>query len=655
MTGPTLRDSMDSATKLGKIHPILLVEDDEAYARLVQVYLSNNDLLQCTITHCRELRHAQDFLRSGKSCAAILLDLSLPDSHGFETLERLLLESPKLNVIVMTGQSDKQLGVEAVQAGAQDFLIKGSFDAEELAKSLRYSIERSSILNRLEETQRLARIGHWECSPSEHFFFGSEELYRIIGRPYHEHLTCEELMSGQGAYRIFQQLQQESMATGKAQKDTWIELPDGSKRYVSALCTANELSNGGHTFYGIIQDITERKQTQELKKARNLAQHAAKVREQFIASISHEMRTPMNAILGMSNLLTQTRLDVEQLEYVEAIKQSSDILLGIINDILQMSTIQNDKLRFDHKPFAISQLLHNLMNVMKYKAREKGLSFELQQPESLPLSIKGDALRLNQILYNLVGNAIKFTKEGYVRLEVSVLKEEIHRIHLQFSVIDSGIGIAPNERRKIFETFARVPAGDQVYEGTGLGLSIAKNLVERQGGQMQVDSTLGEGSHFYFDLWFEKEQAFPAVSNSDRRSPALPDELAFKLLLVEDHKMNQMVARRTLEKKWPNVEVLVADNGKQALKLLGEHPVDLILMDIQMPILDGFATANIIRREMPPAIARTPILAMTAHANFQQSEQIELNGIDGVVLKPFEPQQLFAAIEKYLNTEDKTI
>jgi len=646
---------MDSATKLGKVHPILLVEDDEAYARLVQVYLANNDLLQCTITHCRELQEAQDYLRSGKSCAAILLDLSLPDSHGFETLERLLLESPKLNVIVMTGQSDKQLGVEAVQAGAQDFLIKGNFDAEELAKSLRYSIERSSILNRLEETQRLSRIGHWECSPSEHFFFGSEELYRIIGRPYHEHLTCEELQNGKGAYSIFRQLQQEAMEKGKVQKDTWIELPDGNKRYVSALCTANELSNGEHTFYGIIQDITERKQTQELKKARNLAQHTAKVREQFIASISHEMRTPMNAILGMSNLLRQTSLDGEQQEYVEAIKQSSDILLGIINDILQMSIIQNDKLRFNHKPFSLPELLRNLMNVMKYKAREKGLSFELEQAEGLPPSIRGDALRLNQILYNLVGNAIKFTKAGYVRLQVRILEEEARRIHLEFSVIDSGIGIAPEERRKIFETFARIPAGEQVYEGTGLGLSIAKNLVERQGGRMQVESTLGKGSHFFFDLWFEKEQSTPSASGSKGSGAELSPELSFKLLLVEDHKMNQMVARRTLEKQYPKVEVLVADNGQQALELLAKQPVDLILMDIQMPVLDGFATASIIRRDMPPAIARIPILAMTAHANFEQSKEVALNGIDGVVLKPFEPQQLFAAIEQHLNTENKIV
>ncbi len=632
--------------KIDKVHPILLVEDDKAYARLVQAYLSDADMLSCSITHVDNLQSAREHLAGQQHCAAVLLDLSLPDSYGFETLERLLLEFPKLNVIVMTGQSDKRLGVEAVKAGAQDFLVKGDFDAPQLDKSLRYSIERSSIINRLEETQRLARIGHWECSPSEHYFFGSEELYRIIGRPYHHTLSCEELTSGEPPLSLFMELQQESMSLGRVQKDTWIKLPDGKSRFISALCTANKLSNGEYTFYGIVQDITERKQTQELKKERNLAEHAAKVREQFIASISHEMRTPMNAILGMSNLLGHTALDEEQQEYVGAIQQSSDLLLGIINDILQMSTIQNDKLKFDHKPFNLRELLCNLINVMKYKAREKGLSFELRLPDNIPEMLMGDALRLNQILYNLVGNAIKFTHKGFVRLDVSEAESDAQRVHLRFEVTDSGIGIEQGSLNTIFETFARLNTREHIFEGTGLGLSIAKNLVERQGGELRVESEVGKGSVFFFDLWFEKAAAAPATK---REEPGeLPEDMSFSLLLVEDHKMNQIVAKRTLEKKWRNIEVLVAGNGQEALDLLSERPVDLILMDIQMPVLDGFAATHIIKREMPPEVANTPVLAMTAHAHIGEKDKLRMNGMDGFVLKPFEPQQLFKSVSEQL-------
>lgn len=637
---------MDGSAKIEKTHQILLIEDDPVFARLVQVYLSDVELLNCTITHVSNLADGiAELKQHPNNYAAVLLDLSLPDSRGFTTLETLLYQFPKLNVIVMTGQNDKSLGVEAVKAGAQDFLVKGEFNEDGLAKSLRFSIERSSILNRLEETQQMARIGHWECSPSEHYFSGSEELYRIFCRPFHHKITCGDILKKEGMFSIFLKLQDQALADKKAQIDTWIRPENGSPRFVTMICTSAMLSNGEAFFNGIIQDITERKQAQELKKERDVAEQAAKVREQFIASISHEMRTPMNAILGMSNLLIETPLITEQFEYVDAIKRSSDLLLGIISDILDMSTIQNDKVVIARKSFSLGELLCSLMSVLRYKAREKRLKFELNIDADVPQTLVGDALRLNQIMYNLVGNAIKFTEKGEVELRVANRGQEADRVKLLFEVRDTGVGIPEGQQDKIFETFVRVPVADKIYEGTGLGLSIAKELVERQGGRLQVESTQGKGSRFFFELWLDytKQPAMPR-----RVATKVPEDLSFSLLIVEDHKMNQIVAQRTIQKKWPNVQVEVADNGRVALDILESKSIDLVLMDIQMPVLDGIETLKIIRNQMPEPLASLPVLAITAHANIAQQAQFQQIGFNDHVFKPFEPEQLFAAVERQL-------
>jgi len=373
------------------------------------------------------------------------------------------------------------------------------------------------------------------------------------------------------------------------------------------------------------------------------------MKEQFIASISHEMRTPMNAILGMSNLLIQTELSEEQDNYISSVKQSSEILLGIINDILEISTLENGKVLFEDNNFDLYQVLSNLVNVMQYKINEKDLQFKLNIEPDVPKFIIGDKLRLNQILYNLVGNAVKFTDTGFVKVTVKKLQEKIEKIHLRFIVEDTGIGIPGDKLEAIFDSFTRIRQKERLYEGTGLGLSIAKNLINQQGGRIGAQSEMGKGSIFHFDLVFNKGQ----ISNI---KPAIPtpqenevdNDLAINLLLVEDHKMNQLVARKTLEKQWKSIKITIANNGQEAIDILKEKKdFDIILMDIQMPILDGYETTQYIREEMPPEIAKIPILAMTAHAHIAKDNKFKEYGMDDYVLKPFEPKQLFEKIAHY--------
>jgi CheY-like chemotaxis protein len=261
---------------------------------------------------------------------------------------------------------------------------------------------------------------------------------------------------------------------------------------------------------------------------------------------------------------------------------------------------------------------------MQYKAQEKDLYFETIIDEETPMILLGDKLRLNQILYNLVGNAIKFTDHGFIKIYIKKLFDIVDSVQLQFIVEDSGIGIPSEKIDAIFETFTRIRQKDRLYEGTGLGLSICKNLVEQQGGKIGATSEEGKDSKFFFDLIFEVGEA----SQLEPKSPELDhveldEETPFRLLLVEDHKMNQLVARKTLERKFPNIYLKIADNGKIAIDILEQESFDIILMDIQMPVMDGYEATKHIREEMPDSIATLPILAMTAHAHISKDEKFK--------------------------------
>ncbi|GJM31146.1 MAG: hypothetical protein DHS20C18_01470 [Saprospiraceae bacterium] len=634
----------------GISNKILLVEDDPSYVRLVEIMLEQSDLGECEITNVSTLADGLKALKEG-NYAAILLDLNLPDSTGFETLETFLTHYPNNNIIVLTGASDKYLGLKAVKAGAQDYLEKGEFDFPQLAKSLRFSIERSNILSRLEDAQRIAKIGHWECRLNKEFFFASNEVYRIFNLdPVEAKFVYADLKNPENPLHVLIQMEEEAKLLGISKREERIVIRNGSTRFISLTCKATRNSLGHYHFNGILQDITEQKRAEEMRNARDLAQESAKIKEQVIANVSHEMRTPMNAILGMTNLLLPMVKEKEEYEYVYSIKQSSEVLLGIINDILHVSAYQNNEIHFSSNAFNLTTVMQDLMEAMRPKAQEKKLDFDLFLPSGLHQQIIGDKLRLNQILYNLVGNAIKFTDKGGVKVKIEILRQTIDFLELRFSIKDSGIGIPDSELESIFETFTRISRKDRVTEGTGLGLAITKKIIEQQGGKIQVVSQLGSGSVFYFDLMFELAPETQLKNKPYKENNSAKDSstLSFSVLIVEDHKMNQLVIQRTLEKHWKNVKVIVTSNGDEAIEVLEKQSVDIILMDLQMPIRDGFETTNYIRKNMPVQIAQTPILAMTAHHMISQQEKFSRYGLDDYVLKPFDPEQLFEKIEFHL-------
>ena len=633
-----------------KLLKILLIEDNPADAKMVQLLLVDSDLEQHTLNVQNTLKAGLDEIEKDDDFDVVLLDLSLPDSNGFDTLKKLISAQPNTNVIVLTGHSDKQLGLQAVKLGAQDFLVKGSYNSELFSKTIRFAIERKKIKENLEEAQlRYQNIftnskdAIYVCDLNGKLINYNEATSSLTGYD-------KEGLLGLNITKFFEDPEfWESFLTRILQSNIVVEeeinliCKNGNIR--NCIIYAGKLEYGNFSgVNGFITDITERKQAEKLREDRKIAEKTNKLKEQFIASISHEMRTPMNAILGMSNLVLQTKMNEEQFNYISSIKNSSELLLGIVNDILQISSIANGKIKFEYDTFDLHELLANLISVMQYKVFEKSLEFTLEVNPTIPRYLIGDKLRLNQILYNLVGNAIKFTDSGFIKIKVIELNESNGTWHIQFMVEDTGIGIPGDKIGVIFETFTRIRTKERIYEGTGLGLSIAKNLIEYQGGKIWVESTVGEGSKFYFDLIFEEGE------EPEAGSPIL-DQLdpmtSFNLLLVEDHPINRVVATQTLKKQFPNLKLTIAVNGKEAVEQVTENDFDIVLMDIQMPIMDGAEATQTIRK-MDSEKSSIPILAMTAHANIKENERYKDYGMDDYVLKPFKPEQLFHKISTHI-------
>jgi len=409
-------------------------------------------------------------------------------------------------------------------------------------------------------------------------------------------------------------------------------------------------------YQGIIRDITALREAQELAKAKELAEKSSKMKAQFLANMSHEIRTPMNAVFGMTNLLLGSELNERQKEYVNFIRNSSDHLLVLINDILDFSKIDAGKIEFEESEFSIKELVRNMTGTLQIRLEGKNVEFKTNLDENVPEYIMGDAIRLNQVLLNLLTNAEKFTEKGSIELDIELLDESEQNVSLSFSVKDTGIGISKQKLETIFESFTQVNQdADKKYEGTGLGLAISKQLVELQGGSISVESKESIGSLFRVILQFKKGLHDPSLEEPQVLDFIPEGELeSLNILIVEDNVLNLKVTTETILKWGNKTSMDTAMNGKIAVAKSKKKKYDLIIMDVQMPLVDGFAATRQIRKKLYSKNKHTPILAMTAYATSGDAEKCISAGMNDFISKPFNPQNLLNKIVKLTNASFKT-
>lgn len=407
-------------------------------------------------------------------------------------------------------------------------------------------------------------------------------------------------------------------------------------------------------FIGSIVDITEEKNAElALIEAKEKATIANKAKDEFLSTMSHEIRTPLNAVIGISHLLVMEDPKKEQMENLQALKYSSEHLLSLVNDILDFNKIYSGSLELEEADFSLDQILNGLKSIFKRKAEQKNITFIIRKGADVPDVLLGDTTRLTQILTNLVNNGIKFTKRGGVVLEISNVSDSKESTALKFVIEDTGIGISDQKKEQIFQPFAQAETNTtRKYGGTGLGLAISKQLIEIMGSELQLESEEEVGSIFSFTLHFKNSCSLPMCNEAPDEQmveKVMASLQGMNVLIVDDNRLNTMVVQKLLS-KW-DAQFDIAENGLVALKKASETRFDLILMDLQMPVMNGYEASRSIRDTHNSLNKDVPIYALSASTGANLLEEIEAFGMDGIIHKPFKPRKLYDILFKIMRSK----
>ncbi|WP_159475832.1 response regulator [Dyadobacter sp. 3J3] len=650
---------------------LLLVEDDD-----IDAMEFKRAIRKCNveIQEMRICKYAEEAITTLETWlpTCIFVDYQLPKTNGLELLKKIKKIAPKLPVIVLTSQGDERIAVEMMKAGAMEYFPKAEINAEKLTKTFH-------TMSQMFEVEKEREVAQKELAEKEEFIqkvaqlspniiyvidiekwtniFHNNQISEILGYKAEEPLPQnvlafsklidnDDLLTFRKHYNYIKQ----HLKDGEVmEKEFRLKHKDGSDVWIITREVSFKRNNDGEVLevLGTAIDITSRKLAEkELIKAKKDAEEAALIKSDFLSTMSHEIRTPMNAIIGFTDLLLTSNLPEEYMQYLNTIKYSADNLMVILNDILDFSKIEAGKFILEDFEFDLREKIGHLYRTFEFKAKEKGIKLSYEIDDKVPAILIGDAYRLNQILVNLIGNALKFTSEGFVKISTLVEKEYADKVDLKICVKDSGIGISDDKLGLIFDSFSQAHNNNatKFFGGTGLGLSITRKITELMQGKITVESELGTGSNFCVTLTFLKGNAAPT---SDILNTNIPFSLkGYSVIVAEDILANQLLLKHLL-KRW-EADFVICDNGKEVLETLQLRSFDLILMDLQMPVMDGITAMKAIRNSFPH-LAKVPVLAFTADTFAQTSQEIIDCKFQDFITKPFRIDELTSVIRKQLN------
>ncbi|RVU02649.1 response regulator [Mucilaginibacter limnophilus] len=636
---------------------ILIVDDRPENIIALEALLKRDDVRLFTTTSPNEaLKLAWE-----NQIAIALIDVQMPEMDGFELAEMLKSNPRTRNILVIfvtAISKEAKYVVKGLGAGAVDYLYKPLdpyITAAKVDAFIQLARSTEEIKQKNEELQNYATVvknsADIVCAIDAKTFrikSINPSVEKILG------YKPEEMLNTSIADRVIESDKPFfRRRLGEIVKDSLnfavieFQVETFNKTVIWA---ESRVSYRNGTLFMNISDVSPQKSyQQQLIKSKEASDIARKAKESFLANMSHELRTPINGILGITNLLRKTEVDEQQMSLLNLLEVSSQSLLGVVNDVLDISKIEAGKFSIVRAPANLHEILKSVYGLLKFKADEQNIEFMLEVAPDVPVNIMVDSLRLNQVLMNLLSNAIKFTKKGYVKLSVKVLERKSEDVKLEFCVSDSGIGIAKDNLDRIFDSFEQAKDDTTLkYGGTGLGLAIVKKLTELKGGELLVSSEVDKGSEFRFINWYTIA-AKPVEKTVSRPSEKLLPFNNISVLVAEDNTVNQFMISKLL-KDW-NAVVDIVDNGRKVLTKLQENDYDIILMDTHMPEMDGYEAARSIRIDFAEPKRSIPIISLSAATLDHEQQEAIAAGMNDVLSKPFQPYQLHEKISRLVKNK----
>ncbi len=643
---------------------ILLIEDDPidqmAFERFVKM-----EKLDFTYDIAGSVKEAGEKLENN-DYQVIITDYMLGDGNAFDVLDL----GHKTPLIFTSGVGDEEIIVRAMRKGAYDYLIKDT--ARNYLKVLPLTIEktvkRSLAEKRLiaveEELKRLSIVAS-KTSNAVIIFnealkieWVNEAFCNMSGYSFLEVKDSDgENLRGNND-KLFENEKIKTQVLEKKQSFTY-----ENKNYTKhgteywALTTLTPIMGVDgkiHKVIAIESNITENKKVErELIIAKEKAEESKRIKEEFLANMSHEIRTPLNGIKGFTDLIAKNNSDPSQEKYLQAIQFSTENLLSIINDILDFSKIEAGKMEIENTVFYLRDLIESIFNSFGFRAEEQGIALEKDIESKIPETLMGDPVRINQVITNLMSNALKFTETGSIKLTIRQLSIDDERVNLEFRVADTGIGIPEDKVEEIFNSFSQASSSTtRKYGGTGLGLAIVKKIVNLFDGDIYVESKEQEGSTFIFNLQLHISKSQSIIKENKKIDHKI-DLSGLKVLVAEDYPMNQLLITETLA-AW-NFEVKIVENGQLAFEQLKKNTYDLVLMDVNMPVMSGLEASQLIRSKLDEPKRSIPIIAMTAGALKGDKEKCLSAGMNDYISKPFDQDELFLKIANYFGPRKNSL